>query len=178
MVLRKESGPEGERIVANASVKEYNEITVENAASFHFHGDVSSYPITAVLVVPPDDKSRALLMGRYAAPDETVQVLRPIGVIDDLLGTVFTVQGYVVAALALVAGATLATAALVFALSIRLRRREVETLLKIGGSRGSIAVVLLAEVIFVLLCSGVLATGLTLATERLGGAAIRSLLLS
>lgn len=178
MVLRKESGPEGERIVAKASVKEYNEITVENAASFHFHGDVSSYPITAVLVVPPDDKSRALLMGRYAAPDETVQVLRPIGVIDDLLGTVFTVQGYVVAALALVAGATLATAALVFALSIRLRRREVETLVKIGGSRGSIAVVLLAEVIFVLLCSGVLATGLTLVTERLGGAAIRSLLLS
>jgi hypothetical protein len=30
----------------------------------------------------------------------------------------------------------------------------------------------------VLLCSGVLAAGLTLATERLGGAAIRSLLLS
>lgn len=177
-VLRKESGPEGERIIANASVKEYNEITSENAASFHFHGDVSSYPITAVLVVPPDDKSRALLMGRYTAPEEKVQVLRPIGVIDDLLGTVFTVQGYVVAALALVAAATFATAALVFALSIQLRRREVETLVKIGGSRSSIAVVLLAEVIFVLLCSGVLATILTLATQRLGGAAIRSLLLS
>jgi putative ABC transport system permease protein len=117
-------------------------------------------------------------MGRYTAPEEKVQVLRPIGVIDDLLGTVFTVQGYVVAALVLVAAATFATAALVFALSIRLRRREVETLVKIGGSRGSIAVVLLAEVIFVLLCSGVLAAVLTLATERLGGAAIRSLLLS
>jgi putative ABC transport system permease protein len=177
-VLRKESGPEGERIVANASVKEYNEITAENAASFHFHGDGASYPITAVLVLPPNDKSRALLMGRYTAPEETVQLLRPIGVIDDLLGTVFTVQGYVVAALALVAAATLATAALVFALSIRLRRREVETLVKIGGSRGSIAVVLLAEVIFVLLCSGVIAAGLTFATERLGSAAIRGLLLS
>jgi putative ABC transport system permease protein len=177
-VLRKESGPEGERIVANASVKEYNEITPENAASFHFHGDDSSYPITAVLVVPPDDKSRALLMGRYTAPEETVQLLRPIGVIDDLLGTVFTVQGYVVGALALVGAATLATAALVFALSIRLRRREVETLVKIGGSRGSIAVVLLAEVVFVLLCSGLIAAGLTFATERLGSSAIRGLLLS
>jgi putative ABC transport system permease protein len=177
-VLRKESGPEGERIVANASVKEYNEITPENAASFHFHGDDSSYPITAVLVVPPDDKRRALLMGRYTAPEETVQLLRPIGVIDDLLGTVFTVQGYVVGALALVGAATLATAALVFALSIRLRRREVETLVKIGGSRGSIAVVLLAEVVFVLLCSGLIAAGLTFATERLGSSAIRGLLLS
>ncbi len=177
-VLRRESGPDGERIVANASVQEYNEITAENVASFHFHGDVSSYPITAVLAVPPDDRSRALLMGRYAGPDEKVQVLRPVGVIDDLLATVFTVRGYVVGALFLVAVATLATAALVFALSIRLRRREVETLVKIGGSRGSIAIVLLAEVVFVLLASGVLAAGLTLATERLGGAAIRSLLLS
>ncbi|NIR60600.1 MAG: hypothetical protein GWO02_14360, partial [Gammaproteobacteria bacterium] len=95
-VLRTESGPDGERIVANASVKEYNEITPENAASFHFHGDVSSYPITAVLVIPPDEKSRALLMGRYTGPEEKVQILRPIGVIDDLLGTVFTVRGYVV----------------------------------------------------------------------------------
>ncbi len=177
-VLRRERGPEGERIVANASVQEYNEITPETAASFHFHGDVSAYPITAVLALPPDDRSRALLMGRYAAPEEPMQVLRPVSVIDELLGTVFTVRGYVVAALGLVGAATLAIAALVFALSIRLRRREVETLVKIGGSRGSIAVVLLAEVVFVLLCSGLLAAGLTFATERLGGAAIRSLLLS
>ncbi len=177
-VLRRERSAEGERIVANASVQEFNEITSENASSFHFHGDVSAYPITAVLALPPDDRSRALLLGRYTAPDETVQVLRPVGVIDDLLGTVFTVRGYVVAALALVATATLATAALVFALSIRLRRREVETLVKIGGSRGSIAVVLLAEVVFVLLCSGGLAAGLTFATERLGSAVIRSVLLS
>jgi putative ABC transport system permease protein len=177
-VIRRESGPEGKRIVANASVKEYNEITPENAASFHFHGDVSAYPITAVLALPPDEKSRALLRGRYAAPDEPMQLLRPVGVIDELLGTVFTVQGYVVGALALVGLSTLATAALVFALSIRLRQREVETLTKIGGSRGSIAVVLAAEVVFVLLCSGLLAAGLTFATERLGGAAIRSLLLS
>jgi putative ABC transport system permease protein len=177
-VLRREKGPEGERIVSNASVQEYNEITDENVGSFHFHGDLSSYPITAVLAVPPDDRARALLMGRYSAPEEAVQVLRPIFVIDDLLGTVFTVRGYVVAALALVAVATLATAALVFALSIRLRQREIETLVKIGGSRASVAIVLLAEVVFVLLCSGMLAAGLTLATEGLGGAAIRSLLLS
>jgi putative ABC transport system permease protein len=177
-VLRREQGPEGERIVANASVKEYNEITPENAGSFHFHGDVSGHPITAVLALPPNEKSRALLRGRYAGPEEPMQILRPVAVIDELLGTVFTVQGYVVGALALVGIATLTTAALVFALSIRLRRREVETLTKIGGSRGSIAVVLAAEVVFVLVCSGLLALGLTLATERLGGAAIRGLLLS
>jgi putative ABC transport system permease protein len=177
-VLRKERDAGGERITANASVVEFNEISAEIAARFHFHGDVSTYPVTAVLALPPDERSRSLLMGRYAAPDETVQLLRPSGVIDGLLGTVFAVRGYVVAALVLVGAATLATAALVFALSIRLRRREVETLEKIGASRGSIAVVLLAEVIFVLLCGGALAAAFTLATERLGGAAIRSFLLS
>ena len=177
-VMRRETGAEGESIVANASVQEYNEISAENIGRFHFHGGISTYPITAVLAIPPDDRSRALLMGRYAAPDEPLQVLRPVGVIDDLLGTVFTVRGYVVAALVLVGGATLATAALVFALSIRLRRREIETLVKIGGSRGSVAVIILAEVIFVLACSGLLAAGLTFATEQLGGAAIRGLLLS
>jgi putative ABC transport system permease protein len=177
-VMRRETGTDGERIVANASVQEYNEINAENIDRFHFHGDISSYPVTAVLANPPDDRSRALLMGRYSAPDERLQALRPIGVIDDLLGTVFTVRGYVVAALGLVGVATLAIATLVFALSIRLRHREVETLMKIGGSRGSVAVVILAEVVFVLLCSISLAAALTFATEELGGAAIRRLLLS
>jgi putative ABC transport system permease protein len=177
-VMRRETGTDGERIVANASVQEYNEINAENIDRFHFHGDISSYPVTAVLAIPPDDRSRALLMGRYSAPDERLQALRPIGVIDDLLGTVFTVRGYVVAALGLVGVATLAIATLVFALSIRLRHREVETLMKIGGSRGSVAVVILAEVVFVLLCSISLAAALTFATEELGGAAIRRLLLS
>lgn len=175
-VMRREDGPDGERIVANASVQEFNEINAENIDRFHFHGDVSSYPITAVLAVPPDAKNRALLMGRYESPGETMQILRPVGVIDDLLETVFTVQGYIVAALSLVGIATLATAALVFALSIRLRRREIETLVKIGGSRASVAVVLLAEVVFVLVSSGLLAAILTYSAEAFGGAAIRSLL--
>ncbi len=45
---------EGSRITANASVVQYNEITAENADSFHFHGDLSDYPISAVIAVPRD----------------------------------------------------------------------------------------------------------------------------
>ena len=80
----------------------------------------------------------------------------------DLLETVFTVRQYVVAALALVAGATLAVAALVFLLSIRLREREVETLVKIGAARATVATVLAAEVAFVLVAGGLLAALLSL----------------
>ena len=58
---------EGTRIVANASVVEYNEITPENVASFHFHGDPATFPITSVIVIPrtpsPARCCRAVICG-------------------------------------------------------------------------------------------------------------------
>ncbi len=169
---------EGGRIVANASVVQYNEITQANIDSFHFHGELANYPVTAVIAVPHDQKSRVLLMGRYEAPDESQQIVRPSAVMNDLLATILTVQSYVVAAILMVAVATLATAALVFMLSLRLRRGEIETMTKIGGSRRSVAAVLSSEVVVVLALGVVLAGGLTLVTSRFGTAAIRALLLS
>ena len=130
---------EGSNVVANASVVQYNEITPENIDSFHFHGDLSELPITAVIVVPPDQKSSALLQGRYQGDDETAQIVPPATVMDELLETILTVERFVVAGAVIVGMATLAYAALVFMLSLRLRRREVETLFKIGGSRLSVA---------------------------------------
>ncbi|MBW2282663.1 MAG: ABC transporter permease [Deltaproteobacteria bacterium] len=169
---------EGSSITANASVVEYQEITPANADSFHFHGDLSAYPISAVIAVAPDAKSRALLMGRYEGENESQQVLRPVSVMDELLETVVTIQVYVVAAIAIVSAATLATAALVFLLSLRLRGREIETLVKIGGARISVAAVLASEVVVVLSLGILLAAALTLVTSRFGSAAIRALLLS
>ena len=43
---------EENRITANASVLQYNEITEDNIDSFHFHGDPSGFPITALIAVP------------------------------------------------------------------------------------------------------------------------------
>jgi putative ABC transport system permease protein len=43
VVLKREDGT----VTANAKLPQYNEITDENAGSFHFHGDPSSYPISA-----------------------------------------------------------------------------------------------------------------------------------
>jgi putative ABC transport system permease protein len=88
---------EGDNIVANASVLQYTEITPENVDSFHFHGLVGGYPISAVIANPHDQKSGTILMGRYESPDESVQILEPTTVIDELLGTIFTVQNFVVA---------------------------------------------------------------------------------
>jgi putative ABC transport system permease protein len=169
---------EGQRIVANASVREFNEITPENVDSFHFHGERSQFPLTAVIPVPRDEKARVLLMGRYESPEERVQIVRPGVVIDELMATVLTIRSYVVAAVGLVSIGTLASAALVFLLSLRLRRQEVETLRKIGASRGSLATLLASEVVGVLLLAGLLAAALTLLTHEFGSGAIRSLLVS
>jgi putative ABC transport system permease protein len=168
---------EGDNIVANASVLQYTEITPENIDSFHFHGSAESYPISAVIAVPHDQKSGTILMGRYESPDDPVQILQPTTVIDDLLGTIFTVQNFVVAGMLLVGLAALATAVLVFVLSLRLRKREIETMAKIGGSKLRVAGVLVTEIAVVVLASVVLAGLLTALTTRFASTAVRLLLL-
>ena len=85
-------------ITANASVLQYNEITSENIDSFHFHGDPSGFPLTAVIAVPDSDKSAVILRGRYEGAEELHQIVRPRIVIDELLDTVLTVQAFVVTA--------------------------------------------------------------------------------
>jgi putative ABC transport system permease protein len=165
-----------ETITANASVVQYSEITPDNIDSFHFHGDMSSYPLSAVVAVPFDQKSGTILMGRFESAEEQSQIVRPVGVMNELLATILTIQGFVVAAILIVASATLATAALVFMLSLRLRRREIDTMVKIGGSRSRIGAVLISEIVAVLSIGVLLAGGLTLLTSRFGAGIIRSLL--
>ena len=169
---------DGNQIVANAAVVQYNEITEENIDSFHFHGDLADFPLTAVLAVPRSEKDRVILMGRYQEADDPAQIVKPLGIMNDLLGTVFTVRSFVVAGMGLVGIATLLTAALVFMLSVRLRGREIQTMVKIGGSRARVTALLLSEVIVVVAVSAGLAACLTLLTSRYGSAVIRLLLLS
>lgn len=169
---------DGRKIVANASVVQYNEIDASNVDSFHFHGDRAEYPITAVITIPRDERSGVILMGRYQSSDDVCQMVRPDGVMKELLATVLTVESYVVAAFLVVGLSTVATAALVFLLSLRLRRREIETMVKIGGSRSRISSVLAAEILLVLVSSVVLGGALTALTSWCGSAAIRAFLIS
>ena len=168
-------GREGNKLIANASVVQYNEITADNIDSFHFHGDLGHYPITAVVLRPHDQKSSALLQGRYETDERAVQIVEPVEVMDELLDTILTVQNFVVAGAVILGLATLATAALVFWLSLRLRRREIETLFKIGGSRFAVGSVMASEIVLVLVSGTLIAGALTLLTSRFGSLAIRLL---
>lgn len=167
-----------ENIVANASVVQYNEITEANVDSFHFHGDLAGYPLTAVLAVPRNEKSGVILRGRYTSDDAQSQIVRPITVIEELLDTLLTIQQFIVAAVIIVGAATVATAALVFMLSLKLRRREIDTMHKIGGSRARVASILSAEVFIVVILSGMLAAAMNMITSQIGPGIIESLVLA
>ena len=162
-VLKREKG----NVVANASVLSYTEITPDNMDSFHFHGDPGQFPVDAVIVVPQDRKAGVLLRGRYQI-EAGVQMLVPLTVIRDLLDTVFVVRDYVVLAGVGVAGAAFVIMALVFALSIRLRKREIETIRKIGGARQRLTAILCAEIAIVVGTGIGLAALLTSIVSRYG----------
>jgi putative ABC transport system permease protein len=172
-VLKTEAGV----VVGNAAVVQYNEITPDNMASFHFHGDISAFPITAVIAVPRDAKSSTLLQGKYLGADERVQILGPIDVIGNLLDTVVSVRSYVITAVIVVGFSTLITTVLVFLLSLRLRRREIITMHRIGGSRSRIVGILAAEIVITVLIGMCLAGVLTALTARFGAAVIQSIVM-
>ena len=169
---------EGDNIVANASVQQFNEITPGNIDSFHFHGDSADNPISAIIPVPGDDKAAALLLGQYLEEREDVQIVRSRRVIGELLDTVFTVRDYVVVGIVIVALATATVAMLVFYLSLRLRKGERFTLARIGASRLQIQLLMAAELVSVLLLSSILAALLILITQRYGMALLQQILLT
>ena len=148
-------------VTASAALKQFNEITKENIREFHFHGDTSDFPLSAIIVVPPDEKSATLLRGRYQNNDAGYQMLLPGNVLDDLLETVFTVQNYIILGLMMLSLATVAVVTLVFLLSQQLRRGEFMTLKHMGASRGFIATLIASEIGFVLLGSLVFSTVLS-----------------
>jgi putative ABC transport system permease protein len=168
---------DGQSITANASVRQYQEITNANRDSFHFHGDISDFPITAVLARAPDHKAKTLLLGRYQS-SETLQIVEPTNVVEELLATVFTIQNLVLAALAVVGTVTLLLIIMVFMLSLRQRQQEIATMLKIGGSKSRIAAILSAEIAAVLAIGLSIAAGLTWLTMMLAPTLVREYLMS
>jgi putative ABC transport system permease protein len=163
---------EDRNVVANASVLSYTEITAENADSFHFHGDPDNFPIDAVLAVPASFKASVLLRGRYEEGNTAVQMIVPSEVVDEVLDTMFSVRDWVMLGSLAVGVATAMTAALVFALSIRVRRREIETIQKIGGGRQRLATILGAEILVVIVAAVVIAGALTAVVSRFGELAV------
>ncbi|MCB9548197.1 MAG: hypothetical protein H6706_20460 [Myxococcales bacterium] len=107
----------------------------ENRASFHAHGDPATFPLTAIIVVPPDDKSATLLKARTNARPG-LRMISPAAVVDELLGIVLKIKRFFDAHQAITGFATLLFVGLIIGLSARMRRDELWTLAQLGASRG------------------------------------------
>jgi len=152
-------------VTATSKLAQYTEITPENIGSFHFHGSPADYPITSMIALPHDEKAGALLRGRYVdagEEGELQQILVPGDVIEGLLANIFRIKSVLDAIILVVGMATVLALILVFALSLRLRQGEIQTIFKLGCSRATIARLLGAEIAIILAASALL-TGLLLA---------------
>ena len=162
-------------VAATAKLYHYTEITEDNLASFHFHGNLAAYPITAVIAVPYNEKSGTILRGRYLSKDETHQIVKPGEVIDGLLQNIFRIKNVLDAVIAVVALATILALVLVFVLSLRLRQREVKTIFKLGCSRMTIVRLLAAEIFIIIFISGALCSSMIFTVNSYANEIVRML---
>lgn len=153
---------EGSNLEATPAIRQFTRITPENIDSFHFHGDTSGFPLSAVLVLPTDARAGTILQGRYLESGGAVQMVTPAQVIDDLLGTLFRI-GRILDAVALVAAlAALIAIAVAVWLSLQLRRPEMAVMVRLGAPRLAMTRMLGAQIVLMLGISLVLTATLLL----------------
>ncbi|MFO0963906.1 MAG: hypothetical protein U0625_13515 [Phycisphaerales bacterium] len=156
LLLKKEAG----HVQANASLREYEEVTPQTLASFHFHGDPGDFPVSAAILVPPDARAAAILRGRADGAEAPLQVARPAEVVDSLFARVFRVRELLAWAFVAVLGAAAVVAALMLSLVVRMRAPELALLARVGAPRGFVAAMLAWELAFVLAAAAACAAGL------------------
>ena len=131
-------------------VAHYQKITRDNLNDFHFHGADDTFPLTALIVDPAgeDEAERQKSRIRIAAHfnhTETRQALVPLDVVQELLDLVFAIQRLFNVNVMIIAAAVGGLFLLVVFLSLQLRRKEFETLFKIGIARKSMRQLVMAE---------------------------------
>jgi putative ABC transport system permease protein len=162
-------------VAATAKLYHYTEISETNMDEFHFHGDLGTYPITAVIAVPYDGKSDTILRGRYLSKEESHQIVKPEEIIDSLLQNIFRIKNVLDAVISVVALATILAIVLIFALSLRLRQREIQTIFKLGCSRMTIARLVSAEILIIVVTSGLLCGAIVFAVDQIANDLVRML---
>jgi putative ABC transport system permease protein len=140
--------------VHNASqqnLQRYEEVTDANSGSFHFHGRLAEYPLTALIALPDSERSSALLQGKYLDPASDHQIVQPIEVIQELTQTISQVRQLFDVGMLFLSMVTVILIALVLMLSIRLREAELHTLFMLGCSRTTVVKIISLELLIVLL---------------------------
>jgi len=166
------------KIVANKGVASYIEITPDNIGSFHFHGDTANFPVTSIIAVAESIKDETILQGRYDSGERDVQFAKPGEVVRDLMSMVFRVNRVFDANAVLIGVSTVFMLVLVVLLSLRLRKREMETMFKIGCSRSTMAMLQVGEMAIIFGVAGVLLGFAVWGVWSISGGLVESLLVN
>jgi putative ABC transport system permease protein len=164
-------------IVASPAVLPFTEVTEKNLDSFHFHGEIETFPLTAIIAIPKDVKSKTLLEGQYTVGDHLYQFVEPTARVHELMNMVFRVKMFFDANAILVGVSTLLLLALIVVLSLKLRQREMQTMVRIGCSRGTIVLLQFWELAIIFLVAAMLVMIAVVALEQVAGSLVESLFL-
>lgn len=146
---------DGHRTLSKALV-EFHEVTDANRDSFHVHGDPGDLPLSAIVVVPRDDKARTILSSRVNR-SRLWQMLEPSRVVDELMDYVLGIKRLVDGLSVLLGVSTALLIGLVLSLSVRLRASETLSLSRIGVARATIVKLWILELGLIVAGAAVLA---------------------
>jgi putative ABC transport system permease protein len=162
--------------VGSPALREFTEVTSDNIRSFHFHGDPASFPLTAVIAVPRDERAETLLLGRFIADNETRMAVRPVDVVSDLFERLLPLKRLLSLQNGFLIVVVTSLISLVVLLSLRLRQDEFQTMEYMGCSRGTIAMLWLSELAFLLLAALLFAAASAAVTVWFGSEWLRGMI--
>jgi putative ABC transport system permease protein len=149
-------GRDGERIVLDEGIREYYEVTDENLAGFHLHGELGEMPTSAILVFPRTRKAATIVSTRLDEP-EARQAVDPAIVVGDLLNRVVRVARIFDLVTVVLVVVTVALSSMTLLLSIRARRSELLAMRAIGAGPWTIRLLIGGEVLAVVAVAVVVA---------------------
>ena len=125
------------------------EITDETMKTFHFHGNIDEYPLTAILLRPKSDKDRAFLFGKSSiSPD--LAVLNPKEGLKGFLDMLFHLDKLFLIILILVVLVISLLILLVLFFNLRLRQKEKKLFDDLGFEKAFFSRLVAAEWIILL----------------------------
>ncbi|MBL4883598.1 MAG: ABC transporter permease [Planctomycetaceae bacterium] len=123
-----------EAVTFGKNVLNYMEVTDENLSSFHFHGNQSTFPLTAILIYPLGEREGILWEGRHQNRTDLL-VVEPLKVIQELISLLINIRQVIDTVVLALGIVMLILLLLLGGLSLQLRKTEMETFHAMGASR-------------------------------------------
>jgi putative ABC transport system permease protein len=138
------------------SVK-YVVFTPETLKDFHFHGDITDYPLTSALFLPASEKGATLLMAQ-SQKNQNINVIRPEAGLRHFLNILFQLKQLFTSILSLVLLLLILFFSLLIYLHVKLRKNERILFARLGTEKAFFKRLICAEWTL-LLFSGVILGG-------------------